>query len=101
VLFSSGESNTLGENENLNDMKAEEIREMKAQTQITTATLAVVFGMSLMAADALAEATGKLDVKTARELAIIARVLEKRLGEARKSFTVAATSEPLAACPVA
>jgi len=40
---------------------------MKGKAQDTTATLAMLFGMSLLAADAKAEATGQMDVKTARE----------------------------------
>ncbi|KPL07438.1 hypothetical protein AMJ85_09555 [candidate division BRC1 bacterium SM23_51] len=74
---------------------------MKGKAQDTTATLAMLFGMSLLAADAKAEATGQMDVKTARELAVIARVLENRLGEARKSFVAARTPEPAPTCPAA
>ena len=62
---------------------------MTAQARDSTAGLAMAFGVSLMATVARAETTGVVDARTARELAVISRVLERRLGEMRKSMAMA------------
>jgi hypothetical protein len=57
------------------------------QDQIqSTAKLAAAFGMMLMNSEARAQAKEKFDPRRARELAVIARILEKRLGEARSAI---------------
>lgn len=48
-----------------------------------TARLAMALGMLMLSTDILAEAQAKLDARTARELSVISRVLEKRLSETR------------------
>jgi len=62
---------------------------MIAQADITTAQLAGVFGGMLLAVCGSEAAHAQLDPRTARELAIISRVLEKRLGETRRSIVSA------------
>jgi len=51
-----------------------------------TALLAIAFGESLLSASAVARTRGMFDVRTAKELAVLSRVLEKRLGEMRSSM---------------
>ena len=51
-----------------------------------TALLAIAFGESLLAASAVAQTRGVFNTRTARELAVLSRVLEKRLGEMRSSM---------------
>ena len=51
-----------------------------------TALLAIAFGESLLSASAVARTRGMFDVRTAKELAVLSRVLEKRLGEMRSSI---------------
>jgi len=67
---------------------------MTARMENTTAMLAMVFGMSLFTANAVGEATAKVDARTARELAVMSRILEKRLGETRQSLAAAVLSSP-------
>jgi hypothetical protein len=51
-----------------------------------TALLAIAFGESLLTASAVARTRGTFDARTAKELAVLSRVLEKRLGEMRSSM---------------
>jgi len=60
----------------------------------TTALLATAFGISLFTAHDAAQATGFLDARTAKELAVLSRVLERRLAEARKSMAWAFAPDP-------
>jgi hypothetical protein len=56
----------------------------------STAVLAAVFGASLLTASAgTAPSTGPFGVHRAREIAVLARVLEKRLGDMRRTMTEA------------
>jgi hypothetical protein len=59
---------------------------MSARFEITTAILAAFFGGALLATNGSGEGKTALHPKTTRELVIISRVLEKRLGEMRKSL---------------
>jgi hypothetical protein len=61
---------------------------MIAPTEITTATLAAVFGLALVATNASRERETKPDQRAVRELAVLSRVLEKRLAETRKSLSI-------------
>jgi len=61
---------------------------MITRTEIATATLAVVFGLALLASDSTGERETGLDQGTVRELAVLSRVLEKRLAETRKSLSI-------------
>ena len=67
------------------------------QEQIqSTAKLAAAFGMMLMNSETMSRAKDKLDSRRARELAVIARILERRLGEARSAILAfEPTHEPL------
>ena len=58
----------------------------------TTAALAAAFGGMLFGADALTAEKVTLDPKTAKELMIISRVLEKRLSDTRKYLAEAAAA---------
>jgi hypothetical protein len=60
----------------------------------TTALLATAFGVSLFAAHTQAQTTGALDRRTAKELSVLSRVLERRLAEARKSMAWAFAPDP-------
>jgi hypothetical protein len=51
-----------------------------------TALLAIAFGKSLLAACAMARSRGVFHKRTARETAVLSRVLEKRLVEMRSSI---------------
>jgi hypothetical protein len=59
---------------------------MIAQVDNSTATLAVLYGVSLLAAESHARTTGIQDKRAARELAVIGRILERRLGMTRESL---------------
>ena len=61
---------------------------MITRTEIATATLAVVLGLALLASDSARETETGLDHRTVRELAVLSRVLEKRLAETRKSLSI-------------
>lgn len=65
---------------------------MKMRVDGSTAILAAAFGGMLIAADGLSEQNVTLDAKTAKELAIISRVLEKRLSDARASLSESAAA---------
>ncbi len=51
-----------------------------------TALLAIAFGESLLTASAVAQTTGAFNTRTAKEIAVLSRVLEKRLAEMRRSM---------------
>jgi len=61
---------------------------MSRELERGTALLAAVFGASLLTAIGGTEQqfAGTLDARRSREIAILARVLEKRLGDVRKSM---------------
>lgn len=54
-----------------------------------TALLALVLSLALQAAGPTNAPSTALDPQTARELAVLARVLERRLGEVRASLPTA------------
>ena len=61
---------------------------MSGELQRGTALLAAVFGTSLLTATVeTARSERALDAHQAREFAVLARVLEKRLGEVRRAMT--------------
>ncbi len=64
---------------------------MTPRCEMTTAILAAVVGAALMSNGAERENDRNVDPRTARELAVLSRVLEKRLGEARKTLVTTAT----------
>ena len=68
---------------------------MSRELERSTALLASVFGASLLTAIAGTEQqfAGTLDARRSREIAILARVLEKRLGDVRKSLADAVGEE--------
>ena len=67
--------------------------------QITkTGMLTMAFGATLFSVLNAAKATGKIDPRTSRELAVLSRILEKRLGEMRLSLP-AATGRASAPAP--
>ncbi len=70
------------------DLSLSEVRREKMIDYIgsRTALLAIAFGESLLSASAVARTRGTFDVRTAKELAVLSRVLEKRLGEMRSSM---------------
>lgn len=69
---------------------------MKSMRIDGTAKLAAAFGALLFNSEAVAGADKKLDPRTARELSVIARVLEKRLSETRlELLTYAASPNPV------
>ena len=51
-----------------------------------TALLATALGGSLLTAGAIDQNTGGLDARTAKEIAVLSRVLEQRLGKMRESI---------------
>jgi len=57
---------------------------MKDHPENRTALLAIAFGMSLLTARTMERTTGALDAGMAKELAVLSRVLEKRLVETRE-----------------
>ena len=59
---------------------------MTKRMEGTTAILALAFGSSLLMANTVAQSTGAFDARMARELAVLARVLEKRLADMRMSI---------------
>jgi hypothetical protein len=56
---------------------------MIGTNEYTTGQLALVFGLSLLAANTASASAAHLDKKAARELAVISRILEKRLSTIR------------------
>lgn len=66
---------------------------MTERFQDSTARLAAAFGLILSRADA--EKEESIDTKTARELSVLSRILEKRLVDMRGTFAqaVAPTAE--------
>ena len=68
---------------------------MNRRVDGSTAILAAAFGGMLIAADGLSRENVVLDAKTAKELAIISRVLEKRLSDARASLNATAPATAL------
>jgi hypothetical protein len=65
-----------------------------ARPEDATGMLAAAFGVALLAAAAEAEGEARIDRQTARELAVLARILERRLGETRHSLATS-LSAPL------
>jgi hypothetical protein len=64
---------------------------MSRDFERSTALLAAVFGASLLTATAgAAQSTKTLNAQRAREIAVLSRVLEKRLGDVRRSMAVVA-----------
>jgi hypothetical protein len=60
---------------------------MSRDLERSTALLAAVFGASLLTATAgAAQSTSALDAQRAREIAVLSRVLERRLGDVRRSM---------------
>ena len=72
---------------------------MNRRVESTTAVLAAAFGGMLFSADALTREKIALDPRTARERAVISRVLEKRLSDFRKCLTEATTAQTVAPRP--
>jgi hypothetical protein len=62
---------------------------MNRELQQGTAMLAALFGASLMKAES-ARDMGTFDAHQARELSVLARILEKRLGDVRREMAQAA-----------
>jgi len=60
--------------------------DMTTQTDITTAMLAAVYGVTLLTTKARDGGKSSLSPRIARELAVLSRVLENRLREARSAF---------------
>ena len=73
---------------------------MNPEVTNSTALLATAFGLLLSGADALHKANAAVDKRTARELAVISRILEKRLANMRDSMANGMTPEKAAAAPV-
>jgi len=65
---------------------------MKDHTENGTALLAIAFGISLLTASTAQGTTGARDAGMARELAVLSRVLEKRLAETRETIAGELTS---------
>jgi len=72
---------------------------MNRELKQGTAFLAALFGASLMKAES-AQAAGTLSDRQIRELSVLARVLEKRLGDVRRLMAEATRRETrmIAAC---
>jgi len=68
---------------------------MSVRAEITTGMLAAVFGGVLLAANATGGGQASLDPKTAREIAVISRVIEKRLSRTRKTFAATLSPSPI------
>jgi len=66
---------------------------MTGQVKDSKAMFATAFGAMLTAASAMVDAAGAMDAATARELAVLSRVLERRLSEARQSLATATRQE--------
>jgi hypothetical protein len=63
---------------------------MIGTNEYTTGHLALLFGLSLLAANTASASATRLDRKAARELAVISRILEKRLSMMRGATDPAA-----------
>jgi hypothetical protein len=59
---------------------------MPASDTNKTALLALVVGVGLEASDPHRDSSQSVESKTTRELAVLVRILEKRLGELRRSL---------------
>jgi len=60
---------------------------MNGHTQHTTATLAMVVGIGLLQLNADTQGTDSVDPRAAREIAVLSRVLENRLGQFRSTLS--------------
>jgi len=72
---------------------------MNRRLESTTAVLAAAFGGMLFGTDTLAKEKVTLDPRTAKELAVISRVLEKRLSDFRKGLTEVTATQRIAIRP--